>query len=160
MPENPWGGKATSSNYTNVCQTVRFKVSKYTHVQCCRPAAIPIATGEVMHFDRKLLHLAQTAVHLVHQCQVGPIFCRVKATYRLHSWNLQQVGLEKFNSTWTTTTSGVCPAQRTEQSIRCEKDSVPLCLTAMCICMVQCKYFDRNASSLSPDSQQTHGGTF
>ncbi len=55
-----------------------------------------------MHFDRELFHLAQAAVHFVHQRQVRPILRWVQTTDRLHSWNLQNKREEKkrlkFNS--------------------------------------------------------------
>lgn len=53
-----------------------------------RPAAIPIATGKVVHLDWELLHLAQTAVHLVHECQVRRIICGIQTTYRINAWQL------------------------------------------------------------------------
>lgn len=50
-----------------------------------------------MHFDWELLHLAQAAVHFVHQRQVRPILWWIQTTYRLHSWNLQTRREEEQN---------------------------------------------------------------
>lgn len=58
----------------------------------CRPAAVAVATGEVVHFDGELLHLAQAAVHLVHQGQVRPVVRGVQAAQRLHPRDLQAEG--------------------------------------------------------------------
>lgn len=54
-----------------------------------RPAAVAVSAGEVVHFDGELLHLAQAAVHLVHQGQVWSVVRGVQAAHRFHPRDLQ-----------------------------------------------------------------------